>query len=52
MNMTWEDFKRAVESQGVTDTDEIAWIDMHPFDLNDVAVSRDQDGKVQISDGC
>jgi hypothetical protein len=48
--MTWEEIKRTVEKQGVKDSDEIAWIDVHPFGTDDVEVKRDEDGTIQIND--
>lgn len=51
--MTWEEIKRTVEQQGVTDNDEIAWVDLHPYgsDGSDcIEINRDQDGRVEIYD--
>jgi hypothetical protein len=46
--MNWGDFKAVVESQGVTDSDEIWYIDIsyHPMW---VKVERDTDGDIRVT---
>ena len=51
--MTWEEIKRAVEERGVKDTDEIAWIDLHPYGSDGskcIEINRDHNGHVEIYD--
>jgi len=46
--MTWGEFKQQVEAEGVTDGDEISWIDVGGYGKLDV--TRENDGAVQISE--
>lgn len=53
MKMTWGEFKKYVESQGVSDDDNLSYVDIgHLNDLNQAVpfdVLRFDDGNVEIS---
>lgn len=38
--MTWKEIKDAIEAEGVQDEDEVAYIDMQPFDAGDISAAR------------
>jgi hypothetical protein len=45
--MTWREFKTRVEAQGVTDTTELAWIDVLGW-MRHPVVTRTKDGMAII----
>ncbi len=47
--MTWREFKEFVEARGVSDDDEVEWIDVSSY-LNDLHIDRvEKDGVVYLT---
>jgi hypothetical protein len=47
--MTWGEFKQFVESNGVTDDDEIRYIDSYCHGPDEMDVIRTEEGLIEIS---
>jgi len=48
--VTWAQFKKHVEANGVNDESEVCWIDIHmPSDTEYIDVNVDSDGEFTVS---